>query len=233
MKTLKFPDDDKELNIFNERLTAVECKFPTEEREETESEYIRKCAELRHARVLEYEKIMTTTEALHLCWCMSTDYEIGEPFELQLLAEERYQRRKKDWAHHDTSWFMRKVSMNDENSCNYLRCIPDCRFYLNEGRIEDDEVKREHYEYWAERRKEGEAMLAAKQKEHAEWIAMTEEEREQIRQQKIKEFKENEAWQMQNQRGELGPINQLTPPQWWLEQYRKQKEQPQQKQEQH
>ena len=72
-------------------------------------------------------------------------------------------------------------------------------------------------------------MLAQKQKEHAEWIALTEEEREQRRQQRIQEMKENEAWQMANQRGELGPINQLTPPQWWLDQYRRQKQQEQQR----
>src|SRR5215217_3775282 len=228
MKSLKFPTDDKELNIFDERLTEVERKFPTEEGEETYSEYVRRCSELRHSRIFEYEKIMTETEALHLCWCMSTDYEIGTPFELQLSAEERYQRRKKDWQHHDTSWFMRDVSMNDENSCNYLRCIPACRYYSKTGRIEDDEVIKEHEEYWANKRKEGEAMLAAKQKEHAEWIAMTEEQRQQIGQQKTQERKENEAWRMANQRGELGPINQLTPPQWWLEQYRKQKQQPKQ-----
>ena len=72
-------------------------------------------------------------------------------------------------------------------------------------------------------------MLAQKQKEHAEWIALTEEEREQRRQQRIQEMKENEAWQMANQRGELGPINQLTPPQWWLYQYRRKKQQEQQR----
>jgi len=42
-------------------------------------------------------------------------------------------------------------------------------------------------------------------------------------------MKENEAWQMANQRGELGPINQLTPPQWWLYQYRRKKQQEQQR----
>ena len=222
---MKFPDEDKALNIFHRRLTEAERKFPTEEREETYSEYVRKCAELRCARVVEYEKIMSTTDALHLCWLISTDYEIGKPYELRLSAEERYQRRKRDWRHHETSWFMRNVPMNDENSCDYMRCIPACRYYQKIGRVEDDEVIKEHEEYWAEQRRQVEEMLALKQKEYAEWIALTEEEREQIRQQKIQESKDNEAWQMANQRGVLGPINQLTAPRWWLKQYRKQKEQ--------
>jgi hypothetical protein len=229
LKTLKFPDDDKELNIFNERLTAVERKFPTEGSEETYSEYVRKCAELRRNRIVEYEKIMTETEALHLCWCMSTEYEIGKPFELRLSAEERYQNRKKDWQHHDTSWCKRNVPMGDENSCNYMRCVPSCRYYPDKGRIEDDEIIKKHEEYWAEQRRKGEEMLAQKQKEHAEWIALTDEEKEQRRQQRIQEWKEREAWGMANQRGELGPINQLMPPAWWLEQYRKQKQQEQQR----
>jgi hypothetical protein len=231
MKPLKLPSEFKEFNILAKRIAEAESKVSAEKvgREETVHEYIHKCAELRHERVIEYEKVMSTTDALHLCYLMSTDYEIGGPYELRLSPEERYQKRKKDWQHHDTSWCKRNMPMNDENSCNYLRCIPACRYYPDEGRIEDDEVIKKHEEYWAEQRRKGEEMLAQKQKEHAEWIALTEEEREQRRQQRIQEMKENEAWQMANQRGELGPINQLTPPQWWLDQYRRHKQQEQQR----
>lgn len=232
MKLSDFKNEkNKFVDNFADRLEKIETKkgiFKNgEKREETVHEYIHKCAELRTKRVEEYEKIMSTTDALHLCWLMSTDYEIGKPYELRFSPEERYQKRKKDWAHHDTSWCNRNVSMNDENSCNYLRCIPACRYYPDEGRIKDDEVIKKHEEYWAEQRRKGEEMLAQKQREHAEWIALTEEEREQRRQQRIREWKEEEAWGMANQRGELGPINQRKPPQWWLDQYRMQKQQEQ------
>jgi hypothetical protein len=231
LKPLKLPNKDKAFSTLAKRIIEAESKLPAEktEREETRSEYYRKCTELREKRIKEYQQFMTYEEALHLCWCMSTDYEIGKPYELRLSPEERYQRRKKDWQFHETSWWVRKVSMNDENSCNYLRCVPECRFYPQFGRIEDDEIIQKHSEYWAKQRKEGEDMLAQKQKEHAEWIALTEEERQQRIQQQIEERKENEAWQMANQRGELGPINQLTPPKWWLDQYRRKKQQEQQR----
>jgi hypothetical protein len=236
LKPLKHPNEVKELNEFQKRLEAAEWKHGIgatgegEEREETVPEYNHKCAELRMARIAEYIRMgVPEIDVYHLCWLMSSDYEIGEPFELRFTPEERYLRRKKDWAHHDTSWCNRNVSMNDENSCNYLRCIPACRYYPDEGRIEDDEVIKKHEEYWAEQRRKGEEMLAQKQREHAEWIALTEEEREQRRQQRIREWKEEEAWGMANQRGELGPINQRKPPQWWLDQYRRKKQQEQQR----
>jgi hypothetical protein len=230
LKLLKLPNEIKEINALVERIVEAESKVSAEKtgRKETVHEYHHKCAELREKRIKEYQQFMTYEEALHLSWCMSSDYEIGKPYELRLSAEERYQRRKKDWQNHETSWWIRKVSMNDENSCNYLRCVPKCRFYPQFGRIEDDEIIQKHSEYWAKQRKEGEEMLAQKQREHAEWIALTEEEREQRRQQRIREWKEEEAWGMANQRGELGPINQRKPPQWWLEQYRRQKEQQEQ-----
>jgi hypothetical protein len=210
LKPLKLPNEDKAFSTLAKRIIEAESKLPAEktEREETRSAYYRKCAELREARIAEYEKIMTYEEALHLCWCMSTDYEIGKPYELRLSPEERYQRRKKDWQHHDTSWFKRKVSIKDENSCNYLRCIPACRYYPESGRIEDDEITQEHEEYWTKQRKEGEEMLAQKKREHEEWLALTDEERQERIDQQIVERKEEEAWNMANQRGELGPINQ-------------------------
>jgi hypothetical protein len=64
---------------------------------------------------------------------------------------------------------------------------------------------------------------------YMEWLALTEDERQERIHQQTEERKTNERWQMENQRGELGPINQLTPPQWWLDQYRRKKQQEQQR----
>ncbi len=121
-------------------MNSAEVSGKEQQREETVHEYIHKCAELRTKRVEEYRKIMSETDAMHLCYLMSSDYEIGGPYELRLSPEQRYQKRKKDWQHHETSWCKRNVPMSDENSCNYLRCIPACRYYADEGRIEDDKI---------------------------------------------------------------------------------------------
>jgi hypothetical protein len=232
MKPLKFPDEFKEFNTLAKRITEAESKLPIEEEhKDTPSEYIHKCAQLREARIKEYQEMgVPDYDVYHLCYLMSSDYEIGDkPYELQFTPEERYQREKKNWQAHETAWCNRNLPMSDENSCNYKRCVPQCKYFPETGRIEDDVIIKEFEEKWAERRRQGKEMLTQKVKEHQEWLALTDEERQQRIQQQIEERKINEAWRQQNQRGELGPINQLTPPAWWLERYRRQKQQEQQR----
>jgi hypothetical protein len=64
--------------------------------------------------------------------------------------ERWYQELKKRWYFHGSSWYMRwallKRQLTEEEmkiGCNgYNGCIPECRFYPPEGRVEEDELQR-------------------------------------------------------------------------------------------
>ena len=54
--------------------------------------------------------------------------------------EERYQEMKKLWDMHKSSWYRRGVNGYDGKGCNqYTGCIPECKFYAAEGRLNDGE----------------------------------------------------------------------------------------------
>jgi hypothetical protein len=59
---------------------------------------------------------------------------------LEVSPEERYQDRKKAFHFHKSHWSMRGLNADDGQGCHYRKCIPECRFYPEEGRIEDNEV---------------------------------------------------------------------------------------------
>src|SRR5215216_3007014 len=64
--------------------------------------------------------------------------------------EEWYQQIKKRWYFHGSSWYMRQALRADRLSdeemrfgCNgFTGCIPKCRFYPEEGRMEEDELQK-------------------------------------------------------------------------------------------
>jgi hypothetical protein len=64
---------------------------------------------------------------------------------LRVSPEQRYQAiRKKPWFH-EGSWDMRGVNGYDGKGCNqFTGCVPECRFYPEHGRIEDEEVIADH-----------------------------------------------------------------------------------------
>ena len=61
---------------------------------------------------------------------------------LRKTPEERYQEEREDRYFHELSCYMRGLSIIDnyDKGCNDQRCIPECRFYPEHGRIEDEEV---------------------------------------------------------------------------------------------
>jgi hypothetical protein len=63
--------------------------------------------------------------------------EEGKP---RMTPEERYQQLKEEWYFHDSSWYMRHDNGYDGYGCNNGVCVPECRYYPEEGRIEDEEV---------------------------------------------------------------------------------------------
>lgn len=80
--------------------------------------------------------------------------------DLRISPEERYQHEKRNWFFHDLSYLHQTVNENGkvldiikESGCGHWSnkreegcCVPECRYYLKYGRIEDDEVIQEHNE---------------------------------------------------------------------------------------
>jgi hypothetical protein len=62
---------------------------------------------------------------------------------LRMMPEQRYQREKSNFLFHDLSCYMRRLGEYDYG-CTGAGCIPECRFYPEYGRIEDEEVIEEH-----------------------------------------------------------------------------------------
>jgi hypothetical protein len=65
---------------------------------------------------------------------------------LRMTPEQRYQREKEHWYWHESSWCIRGLAATgyDGYGCNNGKCIPECRYYSEYGRIEDEEVIEEH-----------------------------------------------------------------------------------------
>jgi hypothetical protein len=63
---------------------------------------------------------------------------------LRMTPEQRYQREKQHWYWHESRWYWRGVNGYDAYGCNNGKCIPECRFYPEYGRIEDEEVIENH-----------------------------------------------------------------------------------------
>jgi hypothetical protein len=60
---------------------------------------------------------------------------------LRMHPEDRYQHKKEAWYFHESSWYMRgiKSGFDGQGCCDGI-CVPECRFYPEYGRIEDEEV---------------------------------------------------------------------------------------------
>jgi hypothetical protein len=70
--------------------------------------------------------------------------------DLRVPPEQRYQFDKREWFFHESSWCMRGLEHNgyDGQGCNqFTGCIPECRFYPEYGRIEDQEVIEHHNKF--------------------------------------------------------------------------------------
>jgi hypothetical protein len=72
------------------------------------------------------------------------ELDYGLKRKLRMTPEERYRREKQHWYWHESSWYWRRANGYDGYGCNDGKCIPECRFYSEYGRIEDEEVIEEH-----------------------------------------------------------------------------------------
>jgi hypothetical protein len=74
------------------------------------------------------------------------ELDYGLKRELAVPPEQRYQHEKQNWLfHHELSYYTRDIGY-DKHGCTSICCIPECRFYPKFGKIEDEEVIREHRE---------------------------------------------------------------------------------------
>jgi hypothetical protein len=72
------------------------------------------------------------------------ELDFGLKRHLGIPPEQSYQNGK-SWLFHEGSWYMRGLNPYDGQGCNqFTGCVPDCRYYPETGRIEDEEVIEEH-----------------------------------------------------------------------------------------
>ena len=66
---------------------------------------------------------------------------------LRVHPEERYQRSKEAGISMNQVGIWSIESGYDGQGCNNGECVPECRYYPQFGRIEDEEVIQRHNEY--------------------------------------------------------------------------------------
>jgi hypothetical protein len=111
---------------------------------------IERCTDERRKRSLECVNDSITHDEL--------DYYLKA--RLRVPPEQRYQRIRKEPWFHDGSWYMRDQSKGyDGHGCNqFTGCVPECRYYPEYGRIEDEEVIVDHNK-WVESYRQGNAIV--------------------------------------------------------------------------
>jgi hypothetical protein len=148
-------DKRKFFDDFSIRLTREEGKKnKRKKRPETDAEIEHRFAKLREARAKERAGPVWTGNNEYTygdVWDEVTDEEIDyyKKKALQVPPEKRYQAAKKHPTSHPSSWTSRGIKTGyDGKGCNqFTGCVPECRFYPETGRIEDDEVIAK-YEKW-------------------------------------------------------------------------------------
>jgi hypothetical protein len=95
---------------------------------------------------------------------------------LRMTPEERYQARKGNCCWHESGWSHRRLDAYDGQGCNqFTGCIPECRFYPQYGRIEDEEVIKENRqaeEYYRKRNMIVNIDIAANYNDYQEYLKM-------------------------------------------------------------
>jgi hypothetical protein len=81
-----------------------------------------------------YRSVTNTLSIPHL--------EISQKSSNKRSPEAKYQDYKQQWYFHPSSWYRRKNGEGsyDGKGCNqFTGCIPECKFYSQNGRLEEDE----------------------------------------------------------------------------------------------
>lgn len=113
----------------------------------------------RHVRVEQWTEEWRK-KTFECVWDTITQDELDYYLKAKLRAspEERYQNEKREWFFHELSYLHQTVDDNGkvvdiikEYGCGHWSnkreggcCVPECRFYPEYGRIEDEEVIADH-----------------------------------------------------------------------------------------
>jgi hypothetical protein len=130
---------DKPINDLSKRLDTIELQQTIGE---TDAEIESGFAKLRLERIEKWEKLgRRPTFEEEIKEITQEEWDYYKRKNLEIPPEQRYQDKKEHWYFHESSWSMRGLNAYDGKGCNqFSGCIPECKFYAEEGRIEDEEV---------------------------------------------------------------------------------------------
>jgi hypothetical protein len=125
-----------------EQQTSEEIELIDKETEKRRNEWF---ARLRLARARKTDAWGHTTDEDMYDYTTQEEYDYELKQALSVPPEQRYQDRKEMLWFHDSNWSMRGLVADDGYGCgshpNYpSKCTPECRYYAEEGRVEDSEV---------------------------------------------------------------------------------------------
>jgi len=130
---------DKSLTRLSARLGRIE-ESTRETKAETDEERASRFAKLRLERNDKWKRLgrrPTYEEVVNEI--TEEEWNYYKRKNLEVPPEQRYQNQKEEWFFHESSWYYRGEERYDGHGCNGV-CVPECRYYPEKGRIEDEEV---------------------------------------------------------------------------------------------
>jgi hypothetical protein len=91
---------------------------------------------------------------------------------LTMTPEQRYQREKRHWYWHESSYYNRGLEAYDGYGCVNGECIPSCRFHPEFGIIEDDEIVQDHNKL-VEYHRQNNRIVELPSEVELQWLAKT------------------------------------------------------------
>ena len=135
------------MNNLSDRIDRLEA-INIPDTEEYDRRMEAKFAKLREERSKETDAFGNKT--YEDVWDEITDEELDyyKGKWLRVSPEERYKKLKNDWYCHESSWHARKLNGYDKMGCNqFSGCVPECRYFPEQGRIDDEVVENWYKEY--------------------------------------------------------------------------------------
>jgi len=132
------------IKVIDNRDGATNTELIDEDTERKRQEWF---AKLRLARCRKTNAFGNKTCEDVYDYITREEYEYGLRQIVQISPEDRYQDKKQQWFFHESSYYMRGLGGYDGYGCYNGKCIPDCKYYNEEGRIEHDEVIQKYKEH--------------------------------------------------------------------------------------
>lgn len=139
-------NNDRLRDNLAERLAAIErlnelTNPSSSGKKETDAEKEARFARYRAARVKRLKDAGKWNGKTCYPEITLEELEYNMKTQLRETPEERYRARKEHWYFHPSSYWARGLEAYDGKGCDWTTgCVPECPFYLDTGRIEDEEV---------------------------------------------------------------------------------------------